>query len=94
MSDNEVAERTKTSMQQMFDIVSELREAQLTVTNVQVLKRDGNRYQGMANVIHDGTTHDVPVDMRVDGSNVFWKTEPGAFMFARSQVESINSPVE
>ena len=94
MSDEEIAESTKASMQQTFDIFGELRDAQLTVTDVQVLKRDGNRCQGIAKVIHDGTTHDVPVDMTVDGSNVLWKTKRGAFMFVKSQLESVNSPVD
>jgi hypothetical protein len=93
-SERQVGESTKRSMQQTFDIYAELQDAQLKVIDVRVLERDGERYSGIARVIHDGTTHDVPVEMTVDGSNVFWKTERGAFMFVRPQAESSGSPDE
>jgi hypothetical protein len=94
MSEQQVSESTKRSMQQTFDIYAELQDAQLKVTDVQVLKRDGNRYQGIAKIVHEGAIHEVPVEMTVDGSNVLWKTERGAFMFVRPQAERTSSPDE
>jgi hypothetical protein len=91
MSEQQIGESTKRSMQQTFDIYAELQDAHLKVTDVRVLKRDGKRYLGVARVIHDGTIRDVPVQMTVDGSNVLWKTERGAFLFVKSQVEGDGS---
>jgi phosphotransferase system glucose/maltose/N-acetylglucosamine-specific IIC component len=81
MSKEQIGETTTMSMQQAFDTDAQFKEWQLTVTDVQVLKQGENRYQGIAKVVHDGTTHDVPVDLTVDGLNVMWKTDQGAFLF-------------
>lgn len=61
----------------------------LTVTDIQVLEQD-NRFQGMAKIMHEGTSHDVAVEITVDGKNVMWKTDPGAFMFvAQKEIQKL-----
>ncbi len=95
MSKEQIAETTKVSMQQTFDTNAQLKEWQLKVTDVQVLKQGENRYQGIAKVVHDGTTHDVPVDITVDGSDVMWKTDQGAFFFvAQKELEVAQKKLE
>jgi hypothetical protein len=79
MSKEQIGETTKMSMQQKFATDAQFKEWKLNVTDVQVLKQGENRYQGIAKVVHDGTTHDVPVDLTVDGLDVLWKTDGEAF---------------
>jgi hypothetical protein len=92
MSKEQIGETTKMSMQQTFDTNSQFKEWQLKVTDVQVLKQGENQYQGIAKVVHDGTTHDVPVDLTVDGLNVIWTTDPGAFLFvAQKELQNLQN---
>jgi hypothetical protein len=81
MSTEQIGETVKTSMQQKFDSDAQFKEWHLLVTRVQVLKQGENRFQGIASVEHEGTSHDVPVEITADGSNVMWQVQPGAFMF-------------
>lgn len=80
-SPEKVGEMVKTSMQQTFSTDKQFSQFGLTVESVQAIKESDNRYQGMATIRHDGTTHNVPVQITAQGDNVIWKTEPGAFMF-------------
>ena len=80
-STEQIGETVKTSMQQKFDSDAQFKEWHLSVTRVQVLKQSENRYQGMATVIYEGDSHDVPVEITADGSNVMWQTPSGSFMF-------------
>lgn len=81
MSTEQIGEAVKTSMQQKFDSDSQLEKWHLSVTKVQVLKQGENRFQGIATVVHEGASHDVPVEITADDSNVIWQVQPGAFMF-------------
>jgi uncharacterized secreted protein with C-terminal beta-propeller domain len=81
ISTEQISETVKASMQNTFNSEDRFKEFRLSVTHVQVIKQDNKRYQGIATVIHDGTAHNVPVEIITDGSNVIWKTDPGAFMF-------------
>ncbi len=90
MSTEQIGETVKTSMQQKFDSDTQFKEWRLSVTRVQVLKQGGNRFQGIATVVHEGATHDVPVEITADGSNVMWQVQPGAFMFvAQKQLQNL-----
>ena len=80
-STEQIRETVKKSMQQKFDSDSQFKEWHLSVTSVQVLKQGENRYQGMATVMHEGESHDVPVEITADGSNVMWQAPSGSFMF-------------
>ncbi len=90
MSTEQIGETVKTSMQQKFDSDAQFKEWHLFVTRVQVLKQGENRFQGIATVVHEGTTHDIPVEITADGSNVMWQVQPGAFMFvAQKQLQKL-----
>jgi len=78
---DQIGETVKTSMQQKFDSDAPFKEWHLSVIRVQVLKQGENRYQGIATVMHEGVSHDVPVEITADGSNIMWQVQPGAFMF-------------
>ena len=81
MSKEQIAETVRTSMQQNIDNNDAFKDLGMTVGGVQVLKQGSNHYQGIADVILDGETHQVPIDITVDGKQVMWKAEPGAFAF-------------
>jgi VCBS repeat-containing protein len=81
MSTEQIGEAVKTSMQQKFDSDSQFKKWNLSVTMVQVLKQSENRFQGIATVVHEGTSHEVPVEITADDSNIIWQVQPGAFMF-------------
>jgi hypothetical protein len=79
-------------MRDTFSRDSQFKQFNLDVTKVQVFKQSKTKYQGLATVVYDGMTHDVPVDITVDGKNVMWKTDPGSFSFiAQKQLEKLQS---
>lgn len=79
LSAGKISETVKNSMQQKFDSDAPFKEWRLTVTNVQVQKQDDTRYKGTATLLHDGDSHDVPVDITVNGENINWQVKPGGF---------------
>jgi len=81
LSKEQIGEIVKTSMQEKFESDPQFKDWHLTVTGVQVLSKGGNQYQGIAKITHEGTPHDVPVEITADGINVIWQVAPGAFTF-------------
>jgi hypothetical protein len=73
-----------------LSLTRKFKEWHITVTSVQLLKQGDNRFQGIAKLTHQGTSHDVPVEITADGTNVMWKTDPGVFMFvAQKEMEKL-----
>ena len=69
-------------MQQTFDTDSRFTPYHLVVEKVDVLKQNGNQYQGMATVRGSkGIDHEVSIDITAEGDNVLWHSEPGAFVW-------------
>jgi len=81
LSKEQIGETVKSSMQEKFNSDPQFKKWRLTVTDVQVLSKGGNQYQGIAKITHEGTSHDVPVEITVDGNNVMWQVAPGGFAF-------------
>ena len=81
LSKEQIGETVKSSMQEKFDSDHQFKEWHLTVTSVQVLSKGGNQYEGIAKITHEGTSHDVPVQITADGNNVMWQVAPGGFAF-------------
>lgn len=81
LSKEEIAETVKTSMQETFDSDHQFREYGLKVVDVSVLGLSDRSYKGYVKVLHDGSTHNVTVDVLVDGESVAWEAPQGAFMF-------------
>lgn len=98
MSNDEIGGTVKSSMQQTFDSDEQFKGLHLSVARVLVVKQGNGSYQGVATVIHEGSTHNVPVEITADGSNVLWQVRPGGFAFiAQKQLEKLQSesaPVE
>ena len=76
-----IGETVKTSMQEKFDTDPQLKDWHMKVAGVQVFSKGGNEYNGIATITHEGTPHDLPVEITVDGYNVMWQVAPGAFTF-------------
>lgn len=52
------------------------------VTNITVMHASENTFEGQATVTASGTSQrDVPVHIVYDGDLMFWRTDPGAFLF-------------
>ena len=81
LSNEKISETVKTSMQNTFNTNSQFKEWNMMVTSVQVLKQGGNNFKGIAKIMHEGTSHDVSIEITVDGNNVMWEARPGSFMF-------------
>ena len=85
LSKEQIGKTVQTAMQTTFDTDPQFSKWQMTVTRVQVLRQGDNQFQGIATISHKGTSHNVPVAITVDGNNVAWKTEPGAFLFVLNE---------
>ena len=69
--------------QSMEETLSTDTNYRLHVVKVDIIKSQGNEYQGMATVrTAGGTERDVPVEVTADFGRVMWETAPGAFLFA------------
>ncbi|MDA0251820.1 MAG: DUF2510 domain-containing protein [Actinomycetota bacterium] len=79
-----LAAQVKKSMQRDLDKDPELGKLDLRVVDVTLVNKSGNEFKGIATVREPGgETHDVPVDVTADGTNLLWETPPGAFIFAQ-----------
>ncbi len=81
LSKSQIGEIVKTSMQEKLDYDPGFKNWHLSVTDVQVLAKGGNQYQGIAKIMYEGISHDVSVEITVDGDDVMWQIPPGSFMF-------------
>jgi hypothetical protein len=92
MSTDQIGETVKESMQQTFDTDAQFKVWHLSVTKVQVIKQSDNQYQGIATVLYEGTSHDVPVEITADDSNVMWQVQPGGFAFvAQKELQKLQN---
>jgi hypothetical protein len=74
----DLSSQVKSSMQQNFDTDPRFTKYHLVVSKVDVLKQNGNQYQGMA-IVHGskGIDHEVPIDITAEGDKIIWHSEPG-----------------
>lgn len=92
LSKEEIGEAVKLSMQEKLDSESQWQQWHLNILNVQVFRKGWNKYQGIAKVKHEGTSHDVQVEITADGKNVMWKVPPGGFSFiVQKELEKLQS---
>ena len=72
----------KTSLQHYLDADSDFAKYHLVVTDVTVIKADGNRYDGLATV-HGAKSgdHKVVVHVTAGDSGGMWQTDNGAFLW-------------
>jgi len=81
MSTEDIGETVKSSMQETLSKDPNFKKYNLNVDNVQVFKKSDNSYKGIASIIYKGASHDITVEILVDGEKVMWEAAPGSFMF-------------
>lgn len=82
-------------MQKTLNESPNFKDYGLRVKDVQVAKKGGNSYKGMATVIYKGAAHNVPVDVVVDGRSVIWEAPPGSFLFiAQAELENLQTDLQ
>lgn len=80
LDEAQIAQTVRTELQHQLD-TGPIERAHLQVGKVTVLHDQGNRYRAIASVAMDGSPHDVPLDVMVDGKKIEWNPESGAFAF-------------
>ncbi|KMO69301.1 DUF2510 domain-containing protein [Mycolicibacterium obuense] len=89
---DQVAAEVKSAMQSKLDTDSDLAPLHLRVVHVELVKKAGNEFKGIATVeTSRGTSHDVSIDVTADGDKTLWEAGPGAFLFALQEMPT-NSP--
>lgn len=76
-----VGELARASMQQYFRSNPEFQGSGIEVVRVRVTGGGDRQFAALASVSYAGTTHEIPVTVIVDGINLQWFAEPGAFAF-------------
>ena len=95
LSQDEIARNVKSSMQQTLNESPNFKDYGLRVKDVQVAKKGGNSYKGMATVIYKESAHNVSIDIVVDGRSVIWEAPPGAFLFiAQAELENLQTDLQ
>jgi len=69
------------SMQETFDTDADYSKYGLRVTDITVMKVQGNQYQGLATITYEGKEHPLSVDITYDGETFMWRVEGGGFGF-------------
>lgn len=83
----ELSNKVRDSMQETLTNDPNFSDYDMSVVKVTLEQPDGAEYKGVATVrTPKGTERDVPVEVTADGSDVQWRTEPGAFTFAAQEV--------
>lgn len=85
----ELSNQVRDSMQETLTTDPNFSDFEMVVVKVELDEPSGGTYRGVATIkTPRGTERDVPVEVTVDGGDVKWKTEPGAFSFAAEEVFS------
>jgi hypothetical protein len=80
-SPDAIGSTVKKGLQQQLDTNPAFKDDFLVVREVSVVHEQANRYKGLASVVFEGETHQIPVNITADGENILYEIEPGAFLF-------------
>ncbi len=81
LSKEDIGQAVKESMQETLKSDPSFKKYNLKVSDVSVFQKGGNNYKGMVSIEYKGNSHNVSVEILVDGNNVMWEAEPGSFLF-------------
>jgi hypothetical protein len=81
MSNEALGREVMASMQETYDSDPKLSKYGLKYTDISVVQVQGNQYQGIATVTHEGEEHSVSVDIIYDGDTFIWSVQDGEFAF-------------
>ena len=80
-STDTIAEIVKRGLQEQLEKNPSLKDEYLVVSDVAVVKEQGNRYRGIATIVFEGEAREIPIGITADGENVMFEVAPGAFLF-------------
>jgi hypothetical protein len=82
---NEIGQQVSNLLQQKINEDRTLSQYGLVVTSVVVLREEGNKYKGIADVMMSGEKHEVSLDIIADGDRVMYEADPASFLFVAGQ---------
>lgn len=83
------------SLQMQFDKDEKFKEYQLKVGEVNLFRKSLFSFEGIATVTMDGESHNIGLDVTMDGMNVLWKTQPFSMAFlAKKDLENMQREFE
>jgi hypothetical protein len=83
----ELSDQVRESMQETLTNDPNFSDFEMVVVKVHLDEPSGTEYNGVATIkTAKGTEREVPVEVTADGSDLQWRTEPGAFGFAAQEV--------
>jgi hypothetical protein len=80
MSKETIKSTVVSSMQTKFDSDNTFKQYSFKVSDLSVISKGGNMYQGLATIQYKDEPHDVAVEITVDGDSVMWQVAPGALL--------------
>ena len=84
---DELNTKVRDSMQETLTNDPNFSDIEMVVVKVHLDEPSGTEYNGVATIkTAEGTEREVPVEVTADGSDLQWRTEPGAFGFAAQEV--------
>jgi hypothetical protein len=87
---NEIGQQVSSLLQQKINEDPTLSRYGLVVTNVVVIREEGNKYKGVADVMMNGEKHEVSLSILADGDSVMYEADPGSFLFVAEQPQRQN----
>jgi hypothetical protein len=87
---NEIGQQVSSLLQQKINEDPTLSRYGLRVTNVVVIREEGNKYKGVADVMMNGEKHEVSLNILDDGDSVMYEADPGSFLFVAEQPQRQN----
>lgn len=81
LSKEEIGKTVTASMQEKFDTDQAFKRYHLKVGNIQLFKQTNTEYSGLVSLYLGQEKHQIYVIINIDGKNVMWRTENGAFLF-------------
>jgi hypothetical protein len=78
---NSIATKAKEILQSNLNTDAKFSKYKMRVTSVKLVGEGLMKFEGIAQVELDDTSHDVPISVSSDFSNILVQTKPGAFVF-------------
>jgi len=87
---NEIGQQVSSLLQQKINEDPTLSRYGLLVGNVVVIREEGNKYKGVADVMMNGEKYEVSLNILADGDSVMYEADPGSFLFVAGQPQRQN----
>ncbi len=92
---NSIASKAQDILQSNLNTDAKFSNYKMHVTSVNLVGEGLMKFEGIAKVEMDGTSHDVPISVSSDFSNILVQTKPGAFIFVlEKEVSESNKDIE